>query len=1127
MQDNLDQVRKDAVTFVNNYGGEDVEEGIGRYLAFIEYDDDQDLEDFELGNEKDITWIDVSTAAGKAAAIKEINDEIDDENEDEDGSNLDAALKEAEAVIKNKPDKIAIDPANVVVLTDGMPNLYLSKKEPSEESGHAMLMDKDNDNEPETDTLESLDDQKIEGETYYICGVKDNVGIKGSQTINEKTAVSADALQAVANVYTVRYGEDGATYEGGPNASAFLKDNIASKPENALEAGQIQQITDPMTGAFYLTVRDNQPANNVTFQGITLDDKKGFDWNLAETTPVEGKDGDKTTYTYTKTYTVKLNPADSTDSKTYPLNGKTNLTVNGDDPVPFPIPAVEKAPTHKVISYTVEYYKDGTFDHAAEPVTKEVPVADNELAIQKTAINANDAIDSVGDVTYSFDYIEIGTQQYTDVASLPENVSDKTVIKVYYAKDVMGKTGPTNDQDGTPDKYQAGIQYVAGENGSVNPTWELVDLKDENNERVEQATMEVNGSKATADETFKLDQWTLEPLTAVSYEEGKGIQNDEIKPTMGLVGGTIYTFTASFVSEDVKLRVTKEALPKEDGTSYHENDAVTYLITVFNDGKDAAENVVINETLPGAVFVENEALYTLQNKGTQATVGEVPGKGSVVLNVTYTVNKEQINSNSKVVNSITIGEGQTKTNEIPITKDLTYKVQYYQDAQANGNPIAKTVDVPYQQNTVTVNQADIAPLDKYEGYVFDKVEVEPNHGLDVIENGDVINVYYVSDNWHDADMTDPTDDVDSKTGGDGIADEKQVNIKFVSADEKQGTVTGDNILQIITPEEDQSSAKPVKDGVNVEPKPGYEIDYWKNDDGQIVDNPFEVPVNKGEAVVYTAHFKAVDPEKPNPNPNPGPGPSLPEIPNAGADELNTVDHYSYIVGYEDGTVRPEAQVTRAEVATIFFRLLTDDSRNAGWCQTNNYSDVAADAWYSNAVSTLSNMGIIVGYEDGTFRPNAPITRAEYAKIAVSFYDIALDDYYGVFSDVPNGQWYTRYVETAAAIGLIHGMGDGTFAPNKNITRAQACELTNNTLNRKPDKEHMLPAEEMINWPDNQPGSWYYAAVQEATNSHDYEWDGELEQWTVKLDQRDWVQLEKEWSEANSATGGGEVKDEDQ
>ena len=308
----------------------------------------------------------------------------------------------------------------------------------------------------------------------------------------------------------------------------------------------------------------------------------------------------------------------------------------------------------------------------------------------------------------------------------------------------------------------------------------------------------------------------------------------------------------------------------------------------------------------------------------------------------------------------------------------------------------------------------------------------------------------------------------------------------------------------------------------------YDKDGSKGYEGLYTNNSailYPVNAREQEAVpeIYNKPTVSYNVAAPTPTPTPNPNP-IPIDP-AGPEDLNTVDHYSYIVGYPDGTVRPEGKITRGEVATIFFRLLTDDARNAGWSQTNKFTDVPADTWYSNAISTLTNMGVLSGYKDGTFRPNAPITRAEYATIAVSFYKETVKDYQGTFSDVPQGQWYTQYVETAAAFGLISGYPDGTFAPNKNISRAEACTITNQTLNRQPCKDHLLPVEEMINWPDNQPDAWYYYDMQEATNSHDYEWDGDKEKWTTKLSQRDWVQLEKEWSEANSATGGGEVKDE--
>ena len=170
--------------------------------------------------------------------------------------------------------------------------------------------------------------------------------------------------------------------------------------------------------------------------------------------------------------------------------------------------------------------------------------------------------------------------------------------------------------------------------------------------------------------------------------------------------------------------------------------------------------------------------------------------------------------------------------------------------------------------------------------------------------------------------------------------------------------------------------------------------------------------------------------------------------------LNTKDHYSYLIGYSDGTVRPNGRITRAEVATIFFRLLTDDARQRNWSSENNFSDVSADKWYNNAVSTLCHMGVLGGYSDGTFRPNAPITRAEFAKIAVSFSQANGSAVYSYFTDVKTTDWFAPYVTAAKDSGLIEGYSDGSFKPENRITRAEACAIVNRVLGRKPSKNHM-------------------------------------------------------------------------
>ena len=240
-------------------------------------------------------------------------------------------------------------------------------------------------------------------------------------------------------------------------------------------------------------------------------------------------------------------------------------------------------------------------------------------------------------------------------------------------------------------------------------------------------------------------------------------------------------------------------------------------------------------------------------------------------------------------------------------------------------------------------------------------------------------------------------------------------------------------------------------------------------------------------------------------------------------ELNTEDHYAYIVGYEDGSVQPEGDITRAEVATIFFRLLTDESRNEYWSQTNPYSDVSADDWFNNAVSTLTNAGVLDGYEDGTFKPNGNITRAEFATITARFFEATYDGE-NLFPDI-EGHWAQDYINEAANAGIVNGYEDGTFRPQQYITRAEAVTMVNRTIERHPDADHLL--DDMIVWPDNPETAWYYEQIQEATNSHEYTMNTDDEQnpyeiWTELLPNRDWSELEKAWSDANDGAGSGEV-----
>ena len=234
---------------------------------------------------------------------------------------------------------------------------------------------------------------------------------------------------------------------------------------------------------------------------------------------------------------------------------------------------------------------------------------------------------------------------------------------------------------------------------------------------------------------------------------------------------------------------------------------------------------------------------------------------------------------------------------------------------------------------------------------------------------------------------------------------------------------------------------------------------------------------------------------------------IPTIINKDTGMLNKTDHFAYVIGYPDGTVHPNGQITRAEVATIFFRLLRDEVRNGAFTTSNTYSDVAYGKWYNNPISTMSALGIITGYPDGTFKPNKPITRAEFAAIAARF-DETQSGKSATFSDVI-GHWAAKEIGIAYYNDWIKGYPDGTFKPDQNITRAEAMTLINRVLERKPES----PADLLTNmnkWTDNMDTSkWYYLDVQEATNSHGYTRKTfNYELWRQMLPDPDWSRYER-------------------
>ena len=293
-------------------------------------------------------------------------------------------------------------------------------------------------------------------------------------------------------------------------------------------------------------------------------------------------------------------------------------------------------------------------------------------------------------------------------------------------------------------------------------------------------------------------------------------------------------------------------------------------------------------------------------------------------------------------------------------------------------------------------------------------------------------------------------------------------------------------------------------GSTAQAKSGARFDGWYSADGTLLSTDLTfVPTKDGtvwQGTTYYAHFSAKrSPSTPSTPAKPDETkPTLAPIP----EMLNGEDHYAYLLGYEDSTVRPNGSISRAEVATVLFRLLKDDVRTQNLTKDNAYSDVSDTAWYAAAVSTLSKMGVISGYPDGTFRPNAPITRAEFAAMIARF-DETAKSADTPFTDI-SGHWAENAIGKAYGNGWVEGSSKTVFCPESNLTRAETATLLNRVLHRLPEKESDLLANQIV-WPDNPETFWGYLAIQEATNSHEYERkaDGVHETQTAKRENRDW------------------------
>ena len=591
-----------------------------------------------------------------------------------------------------------------------------------------------------------------------------------------------------------------------------------------------------------------------------------------------------------------------------------------------------------------------------------------------------------------------------------------------------------------------------------------------------------------------------------------------------------------------------------------EKNDYNYTVKFYKDAVSEANHISGADQTKGAVF--GTALNDLSvdttiagdkcpdGYNTQGTInaanslteiGLTNNVVSVVLSkrtdLSYTVNYLEKGTN-KILSAATVVRNKTFGDTITAAHEKIDIAGYKYDSVS---PETLTIGAEVSQNVINVYYTELAkynivihyfddagtPLQndesitgQYDGSQYDVTAKIPNRikndyvkesmtgsATGTVNGGNVeITVVYTKDVLVDSTVP--------ETGGpgDNIPDKYQVTINYVSSDTTIGRITS-RTQEVLTIREDkQPTNKGTVQASGSTAEATGSRNYFSNwtkekkDGTQVGANttlePLEIKdAEGGKTYTFYANFYHRS------SSGGGSRPTV-TIPDDVPTGLNGTDHYAYIIGYGNNDVRPQNNITRAEVATIFFRLLTDETREANMTKSNSYNDVKDGDWFCCAVSTLSKMGIIKGYEDGSFKPNDPISRAEFAAIAARF-DPDGDKTPASFFDVTS-HWAKDEISIAANHGWIKGYEDGSFKPDQKITRAETMTLVNRVLNRLPEAKDDLH-KDMKTWVDNMDETaWYYLAVQEATNSHYFKnkTSTKFEQWTDLRDTRDWSELEK-------------------
>ena len=1126
-----------AKNFLNSYRGGTVSEGswtpsttpLKRYVSVVWFNKGV------FSSE----WLDVSMQDGYDAAIASI-----DALSANEGTNLDAGLRMANAQLNNGTVKNM--PANVVVLTDGEPTYYLkeSSKKDTITIGDKKYQIKN-------------DGKQCDQKTY-------------DQTVLTANSLR-DSVNGVYTVCFGASSEILSQVKEKPTVGTFLQKKVATQPEAgspqkyAYDANDTTDLykafaaisSSVVSGLNTGTVTDALPTGVSCVTDGIFDQDGNLTWPLdPEQATKRGPDSNGfITYTYEKTYKVQIDPTAkglNVVNGYVPLNRPTKLTVkdstsNRNIDIPFPIPAGK-------VTYSLTDFKkalvtkEDNFNNPPEGVTIPANTTD-PVVVSDEGVTLLYKITVEGNAGAKFIVTDDGA---TLVSPKDNSITEDTENSTFSGTVGTGETVfyVSKHFDVTTDMTSVSntARIAPGDNakGPDNKEKTVITTVTEATPQTYTVIFDANGGKWTDNEDQRQQTYDnrsdfVTPVAENPTQQGYKFAGWAYKTSEDNLE-LITTFAGASVDRMMQL-------PKATGTSvtlyavWKDNDtaptgSLNYRINQYfidETGKvanfiskpgqntvDTAISALISDLVPQDRNFPNYRYEKAETKvnNEEYTDSKKLTQNDTVINLYYYLDSWKdgdTDPDNTTDDSLTDGDG------IPDCKQILIQYQVYQEGNGLVTPEFEVVTVKDNKELTAIHGSSVTKAgtgytfvtwtgqnatvtEETVGNIIDKTSAEKlkkekcDLSKDTFEQGKSYTYTAIF-------LEDKIGGGDNKDQPDGIPDAWQCKVTFKVENGSWDDNTNKDIVKYVTKknaEGNGSTNGTAKLTAGQIPPVGNQPNSGYTASGRWDKTP-STDLNITGDTVFTYTY---DKKSGGSGGSGGSHKPTVTIPDDVPTGLNGKDHYAYVVGYPDGMVYPQKNITRAEVATIFFRLLTDETREANMTKSNGYNDMKNGAWYTCAVSTLSKMGIIKGYEDGSFKPDASISRAEFAAIAARF-DPDGDKTPATFSDV-SSHWAKDEISIAANHGWIKGYEDGSFKPDQKITRAETMTLVNRVLKRLPETKDDLH-KDMKTWPDNQNESaWFYLAVQEATNSHyqKLKKDGTHETWESMRETRDWAALEK-------------------